>query len=154
MALTDTRKSGDTGEKDKVSFADSNSTIRNRRERIHEITKPARFELIQDMLMVPSQFPSIKELEILQPDRSRSTIREHLNQLVDAGIVAEESLEEDRVERSNPRKFFRLTENGRAELEELNLLDVESELQYLYENTDKPDELVQYEDVPRPKIDN
>lgn len=103
--------------------------------------------------MHPEQFPSIKELELLQPDRSRSTIREHLNRLIDEGIVAEESLEKDRVTRSNPRKFFRLTEAGREQLDTLNLLDLEEELQYLYRQTDKPDELVQYEDIPRPKLD-
>lgn len=154
MTMSQTRKSGNDGDPEEIAETDEGKEIQNRREKIHEITQPARFNLIQDILMHPDQMPSMKELDFLEQDRGRSTIREHLDRLIGRGIIAEESIEQDRVKRGNPRKFFRLTESGRKELEELDLLGIEETLQYLYSHTEKPEGIVEYEKAPRPKLDN
>lgn len=152
MNTSRTRESGHDSEDEKITNTTEEHELQERRERIHQITQPTRFDLIQDILMHPQQMPSMKELDFLQPDRSRSTIREHLDRLIDMGIVTEESLEQDRVQRDKPRKFFRLSKEGKEELERLDLLGIEDTLQYLYSNTEKPEEIVEYEEAPRPKI--
>lgn len=152
MNMNQTRKSGHDSGTDKIPGEDAEKELRTRRERIHEITQPARFNLIQDILMHPEQMPSMKELDFLEKERGRSTIRGHLDKLIERGIVAEISLEQERVKRDNPRKFFRLTESGRQELEELDLLGLEETLQKLYRDTEKPEDIVKYERAPRPKL--
>ena len=66
------------------------------RERLNVVTQETRFSLVQDILGHPSGLPTLKELDYVNPSKSQTTIRQHLQRLVDVGIIEEVLLPEDR----------------------------------------------------------
>ncbi|QLD88793.1 helix-turn-helix transcriptional regulator [Natronomonas salina] len=121
------------------------------RELVHFVTQQTRFTLVNNILQHPEQLPSMYELEALNPSVSDATVYKHIQKLIDAGIVEEVALDDDRRRQGYPWKFYGLTEAGRAFLEEHNLLAAEETLQRIYETiSDKPEKMIKYEDAPRP----
>jgi DNA-binding transcriptional ArsR family regulator len=124
---------------------------RTPRELVHFITQQTRFSLINDILAHPQQLPSMYELEEVNPSVSDATVYKHIQRLIDAGIVKEVVLGDDQRRQGYPWKFYGLTEEGRAFLEEHNLLAAEQTLQQIYDTiSDKPEKMVKYENAPRP----
>ena len=121
------------------------------RELVHFVTQQTRFALINNILQHPDQLPSMYELEELNPSVSEATVYKHTQKLVDAGIVREVALDDDRRRQGCPWKFYGLTEAGREFLEDHNLLAAEETLQQIYETiSDKSEKMVKYENAPRP----
>ena len=121
------------------------------RELVHFVTQQTRFALITNILQHPEQLPSMYELEALNPSVSDATVYKHIQKLIDAGIVTAVALDDDQRRQGYPWKFYRLTDAGRAFLEEHNLLAAEETLQQIYETiADKPEKMVKYENAPRP----
>ena len=121
------------------------------RELVHFVTQQTRFALVNNILQHPDQLPSMYELEELNPSVSEATVYKHMQKLVDAGIVGEVTLDDDRRRQGHPWKFYGLTEAGREFLEDHNLLAAEETLQQIYETiSDKPEKMVKYENAPRP----
>ena len=120
------------------------------RERLNVVTQETRFSLIQDILGHPKQLPTLKELDYVNPSKSQSTIRQHLQELVNAGIVAEVSLPKDQRQNDLPYKFYGLSEDGREFLKEHGLLRAEETLTEIYSTIDKTETVRRYETAPRP----
>ena len=121
------------------------------RERLTVVTQETRFALLQDILGHPSELATLKELDYVNPSKSRTTIRQHLQQLVDAGIVEEVLLPEDRRHNDLPYKFYGISESGRQFLEEHKLLRAHDTLREIYDNVEKTDEIKRYETALRPE---
>ncbi|WEL21956.1 helix-turn-helix domain-containing protein [Halorhabdus sp. BNX81] len=121
------------------------------RSRLNVVTQETRFSLLQDILGHPDGLPTLKELDYVNPSKSRTTIRQHLDALVDAGIVEEVLLPEDQRRNDRPYKFYGLSEEGRAFLEEHKLLRAEDTLREIYDRVEKTDEIERYESAPRPE---
>ena len=97
------------------------------------------------------QFPSMYELEELNPSVSAATVYKHIQKLIDAGIVKEVALDDGEHRQGYLWKFYGLTEEGREFLDDHNLLAAEGTLQQIYETiSDKPEKMVKYENAPRP----
>lgn len=126
------------------------STVENQRQRLNTITQETRFVLIQNILSHPKQLPTLKELDYVNPSKSKSTIREHLEVLIENGIVEERTLPKDERKRDLPWRFYGLTEDGRDLLEEFGLLGAEGTLQDMYEMLETTDEIEKYAQAPRP----
>ena len=62
------------------------------RKRLNVVTKETLCSLVQDILGHPSGPSMLKELDYVNPSRSRTTIRQHLGRLVEAGKTVRESL--------------------------------------------------------------
>jgi DNA-binding MarR family transcriptional regulator len=121
------------------------------RELVHLITQQTRFSLLSDILAHPQQLPSMYELEELNPSVSDATVYKHIQKLIDAGIVDEVALDDDQRRQGYPWKFYGLTDEGRAFLEEHNLLAAEETLQQIYDTiSEKPEKMIKYENAPRP----
>jgi Transcriptional regulator PadR-like family. len=121
------------------------------RELVHFVTQQTRFALLNNILQHPEQFPSMYELEELNPSVSEATVYKHIQKLIDAGIVKQVALNDDQRRQGHPWKFYGLTEEGREFLEEHNLLAAEETLQQIYDTiSDKPEKMVTYENAPRP----
>ncbi|ELZ28968.1 hypothetical protein C474_13739 [Halogeometricum pallidum JCM 14848] len=120
------------------------------RERLNVVTQETRFSLLQDILGHPSQLPTLKELDYVNPSKSQTTIRQHLQQLVEAGIVETLTLPKDRRRNNLPYKFYGISDDGRAFLDEHGLLRAEETLQSVYERVEKTDQIKRYETAPRP----
>lgn len=128
-----------------------NENLDTVRERLNVVTQETRFSLIQDILGHPSRLPTLKELNYVNPNRSQTTIRQHLQQLVEAGIVEKVELSEDRRQNDLPYTFYGLSEEGRRFLEEHKLLRAEKTLQEIYNRIEKTAEVERYESAPRPE---
>ncbi|WP_049925508.1 helix-turn-helix transcriptional regulator [Halopiger goleimassiliensis] len=125
------------------------------RELLHFVTQETRFALLNNVLQHPEGMPSMYELEQLNPSVSDATVYKHVQKLIEAGLLEEVTLPDDRRRQGYPWKFYRLTEEGRAFLEEHNLLAAEETLERLYESiTDRPEKMVKYENAPRPDVDD
>ena len=122
------------------------------RELVHFVTQQTRFALVNNILQHPDQLPSMYELEELNPSVSEATVYKHVQKLVDAGIVKEVALDDDRRRQGYPWKFYGLTEAGGEFLEDHGLLAAEETLQRIYETiSEKPEKMVKYENAPRPE---
>jgi hypothetical protein len=121
------------------------------RERLNVVTQETRFSLVQDILGHPSGLPTLKELDYVNPSKSQTTIRQHLQRLVDVGIVEEALLPEDRRRNDLPYKFYGFSEFGRRFLEEHKLLRAEDTLREIYARVEKTPEIERYESAPRPE---
>jgi DNA-binding transcriptional ArsR family regulator len=125
--------------------------VEQRLESLRAVVQDTRFTLIQNILGHPAQEPSLKELAYVNPDKSKSTIREHLGKLVDYGIVEKTELRKERRTRDLPHQFYQLTGGGHKFLKEQGLLGAEKTLQELYSRVEKPEHIVRYEEAPRPR---
>ncbi|MFD1600684.1 helix-turn-helix domain-containing protein [Halobellus rarus] len=121
------------------------------RERLNVVTQETRFALLQDILGHPSELPTLKELDYVNPSKSQTTIRQHLQQLVDAGIVEEVVLPEDRRQNDLPYKFYGISESGRQFLEDHKLLRAQDTLREIYDRVEKTDDIKRYETALRPE---
>ena len=117
------------------------SDLESVRERLTVVTQETRFALLQDILGHPSELATLKELDYVNPSKSRTTIRQHLQQLVSASIVEEVLLPEDRRQNDLPYKFYGISESGRQFLDEHKLLRARDTLRDIYDNVEKPDEI-------------
>ena len=127
------------------------SDLESVRERLTVVTQETRFALLQDILGHPSELATLKELDYVNPSKSRTTIRQHLQHLVDAGIVEEVLLPENRRQNDLPYKFYGLSESGRQFLEEHKLLRAQDTLREIYDNVEKTDDIKRYETALRPE---
>lgn len=127
------------------------SELESVRERLTVVAQETRFALLQDILGHPSELATLKELDYVNPSKSQTTIRQHLQQLVDAGIVKEVLLPEDRRQNDLPYKFYGISESGRQFLEEHKLLRAQDTLREIYDKVEKPDDIRQYETALRPE---
>ena len=121
------------------------------RERLNVVTQETRFSLVQDILGHPSGLPTLKELNYVNPNRSQTTIRQHLQQLIEADIVEKGELPENRRQNDLPYTFYGLSEEGRRFLEEHKLLRAEETLQEIYDQVEKTAEVERYESAQRPE---
>ncbi len=121
------------------------------RELLHFLTQETRFAILGNVLQHPEGLPSMYELEQLNPGVSEATVYKHVQKLIDAGILEEVALPDDKRQQGYPWKFYGLTEEGRRFLEDHNLLAAEETLQRIYESiSDKPEKMEKYEAAPRP----
>lgn len=123
----------------------------DRREKLHQITQRTRFTLLQNILMHPKQAPSLEELNYINPDKSRATIREHLENLIETGVIEKKVIDQSDASRGDPRSFYYLTSETRELLGQFGILEIEDTLQYLYSNTNKSEKVKRYEAAPRPE---
>jgi DNA-binding transcriptional ArsR family regulator len=127
------------------------SDLESVRERLNVVTQETRFALLQDILGHPSELPTLKELDYVNPSKSQTTIRQHLQQLVDARIVEEVLLPDERRQNDLPYKFYGLSESGRQFLKEHKLLRAQDTLRAIYDRVEKTDAIKRYETAPRPE---
>ncbi|MDL0126410.1 helix-turn-helix domain-containing protein (plasmid) [Halobacterium sp. MBLA0001] len=127
------------------------SELESVRERLNVVTQETRFALLQDILGHPSELPTLKELDYVNPSKSRTTIRQHLQQLIDADVVEEVLLSEDRRQNDLPYKFYGISEKGRQFLEEHDLYRAQDTLREIYDRVEKTEDIKRYENAPRPE---
>lgn len=120
------------------------------RERLNALTQETRFVLVQNILSHPEQLPTLTELDYVNPTKSRSTIREHLETLVDHDIVETLTLPEDERSRDLPYKFYGLTDAGRDLLDQNDLLGAEETLGEMYDMLETTPQIERYAEAPRP----
>ena len=132
--------------------ADQITPFEQERETNRFLTQETRFTVLQFILGHPKHLPSRKELNHVIPQKAQSTINEALATLVDRGIVAEYSHEQNRETRGLPVIFYGLTEDGIETLETFNLLRGLPAMMALYEKFDLPEPIRRHQAAPRPEL--
>ena len=125
--------------------------IAERRERLDVITQETRFDIVQNIVAHPFQLPSLKELDTFMGNVQKSTIRNHLDKLQEANVVAQVELPEDERARDLPHVFYGLTQSAYDDLEAVGLVDIENVLQEATLRTDIPQDVEAYMNAPRPE---
>lgn len=120
------------------------------RGQLNLVTQKTRFTLLQNIMAHPEGKPSLKELVYANPSKSKSTIRNHLEKLIDGGIVETVELPEDERSRDLPYRFYQFTEEGLAFLEHHDLLRAEETLKEMHSMLEKTPEIEKYIEAPRP----
>ena len=121
------------------------------RNRLNVVTQETRFALLQDILGHPSELPTLKELDYVNPSKSQTTIRQHLEQLVDADILEQVTLPKDRRRNDLPYIFYGISDSGREFLKKHKLLRAQDTLREIYDRIEKTDNIIRYETAPRPE---
>lgn len=124
--------------------------VAEKRKRLNVATQETRFKIVQNIIGHPHQLPTLLELDYFMTGVSKSTIRNHLDTLIDAGVVARIELPKEERTRNNPSVFFGLTEVAREDLEALNLLNTEAIAQEATLQTKLTPKVEQYMHAPRP----
>jgi DNA-binding transcriptional ArsR family regulator len=115
------------------------------------VAQETRGNLIQDILGHPRVSPTFDELVYVNPSKGRTTIREHLGDLEEAGIIDVLRLDEEEQEPRMPYTFYSISEDGYRFLNEHNLfVDELDEIRSDYERVSKPDRIKKWENAPRP----
>lgn len=111
----------------------------------------SRRDIVADIVAHPEGLPSMKELAFTT-GLHRTTIRQHLDALIDAGIVRVVEFPPGERTKGNPSKFYGITEAARETFDRNNVFD-EAHWQELYARVDKPSAIVEAEAAPRPETD-
>lgn len=154
---TDSSSGGRTDDADDPRTAprtDAEATTDTDRELLHLVTQKTRFTLLQNVVAHPEGMPSLRELDYVNPGKSKSTIRNHLAELIDHGVCETVQLPREQRSRDLPWKFFRLTDDGRRFLEDHGLLAADETLREMHSLLEKTDTIERYERAPRPDVDS
>lgn len=123
------------------------------RELLNLVTQETRFVLLQNVVAHPEGMPSLRELNYVNPGKSKSTIRNHLAALMDHGVVETVELPPEERSRDLPWTFYRLTEDRRAFLEDHGLLKADETLREMHSMLEKTETIEKYERAPRPDVE-
>ncbi len=108
-----------------------------------------RLKILELIIGHPKKSISMGELDYMIPDKSEATIRNHIEKLVDADILEERELEDEKKSNDLPYKFYGISDKGRNLIEVHSLMKAEDKLNELYQRT-KRDRIKDYENAPRP----
>lgn len=97
----------------------------------------------------PEGAPSKKEVEYYNPSVAPSTLTGHLNELEERRIVEVIERERAGLDRGEPYRFFRLTDEARELFDRNGLFDEEA-YRALFEEVEKTEEIRVAESVERP----
>ena len=132
------------------STTDTTSERDSTWEVLRLISQPTRAALLSDILGHPQEMPSVREFDYLNPDVKRSNIEYHLGKLVEAGLVEKLTLPTGDRKRDLPSTFYGLTEYGRSVLDGHGLLDEQPVWKAVNQRVEKPPEIRDAEEMPRP----
>ena len=112
------------------------------------LAEASRRDIVADIVAHPEGLPSMKELTFTT-GLHRSTVREHLAELIKARIVEKVEFPPGQRQQGRPSTFYGITEDAR-EMFDRNGVFLEEHWQELYEQVDKPPEIEQAQEAPRP----
>jgi DNA-binding transcriptional ArsR family regulator len=138
MRPKDSKESGEEGELD--------SWVALRKS-----TDEARANLIADIVGHPKGAPSVAELDYMNPSLGEDAIRNHLQELREAGVIEELVVETGNRVRGYPYKFYRITDEARKLFDKNNLFPKDP-WQRQYERVEKTTEIREMEGMSRPSL--
>lgn len=111
-----------------------------------------RHLVIKAILGHPQHLASLDELNYMVENKTRKTVGNAADKLVEEGILAIYERPENEDTRGIPYQFFGLTEYGIDVLGDFNYLKGVPLNRALYEKTRKSDKIERHESAPRPDL--
>ena len=134
----------DTGAADAGPFAEQQRLFKL-------LSQDTRHLIIQELLGHPAHLMSLAELEYMT-GKSQAAIKDQLETLIDAGLLARYTYEPSEGKRDLPSQFYGFTERGVEILHDYKYLRGLPVARALYENTRKTEKVERHESAPRPEI--
>ncbi|PGF17186.1 hypothetical protein CP556_14385 [Natrinema sp. CBA1119] len=115
------------------------------------LSQDTRHLIIQELLGHPAHLMSLAELEYMT-GKSQAAIKDQLERLSEAGILACYTYEPSEGKRDLPSQFYGFTERGVEILHDYKYLRGLPVARALYENTRKTEKIERHESAPRPAL--
>lgn len=113
------------------------------------ITQETRANILRVIRGHPQKLPSMVELDLLLEEH-KSTLYEHLSQLIDKGIIVRYMASTEQEDKS-PYVFYGLTPLGYDLVESTTVFESAEEIREEYQNRAAGCEISAYERLPRPQ---
>ena len=121
-------------------------------QRLFELlSQDTRQLIVQELLGHPAHLMSLAELEYMT-GKNRATIKDHLDTLHEADIIARYTSEPNKETLGLPAQFYGFTERGVEILHDYKYLRGVPVARALYENTRKTEKIQRHEAAPRPDL--
>lgn len=159
MSHNDTSKDDDGTVESNVETSIEESSVQEssdekterQRQQWSLVKQQVPFVLTLNIVSHPEQLPSLTELNYVNPRYTETTIKEHLQELIDYGIVEVRTLPEETRTSDLPWKFYGLTNDGYELLEERKMLRGEQTLQDMFQQLEKTSLIKKHVQAPRPE---
>ncbi|WP_254543892.1 winged helix-turn-helix domain-containing protein [Halomarina pelagica] len=115
------------------------------------LSQDTRHLIVQELLGHPAHLMSLAELEYMV-GKSQAAIKDQLETLIEAGLVAQYTYPPSEGRRDLPSQFYGFTERGIDVLYEYKYLRGLPVARALYENTRKTEKVERHEAAPRPEL--
>ncbi|WP_042661963.1 hypothetical protein [Haloferax sp. ATB1] len=115
------------------------------------LSQDTRHLIIQELLGHPAHLMSLAELEYMT-GKSQAAIKDQLETLIDAGLLARYTYEPSEEKRDLPSQFYGFTARGVEVLYDYKYLRGLPVARALYENTRKTEKVERHESAPRPEL--
>ncbi|APX00170.1 hypothetical protein CHINAEXTREME_20355 (plasmid) [Halobiforma lacisalsi AJ5] len=126
--------------------------LERQRELMELLSQETRHSIIQTLLGHPELLASADELNHFTPSKSKKTVQEQLDVLVDAEILAIYEHSPNKEKRGLPWKFYGFTEYGVDILGDFNYLKGVPMARAVHQKTRKPEKIERHETAPRPLL--
>jgi DNA-binding transcriptional ArsR family regulator len=126
--------------------------LERQRELMELLSQETRHGIIQALLGHPEVLASADEINHFIPSKSKKTVGEQLEVLVEAEILAIYDYPPNKQKRGLPWKFYGLTEYGANILGDFNYLKGVSMARAVHQKTRKPEKIERHETAPRPPL--
>ena len=135
------------------SLADrEENPLERQRELMALLSQETRHSIVQALLGHPKHLASAAEINHFVPSKSKKSVEEQLEVLVDAEILARYEYPPNEETRGLPWKFYGFTEYGAAVLGDFNYLEGVPMARAVHRKTRKPEKIERHEAAPRPPL--
>lgn len=126
--------------------------LERQRELMELLSQETRHSIIQALLGHPELLASADEINHFIPSKSKKTVGEQLDVLVEADILSIYEYRPNQETRGLPWKFYGFTEYGAGILGDFNYLKGVPMARAVHQKTRKPAKIERHETAPRPRL--
>ena len=126
--------------------------LERQREVMALLSQETRHSIIQTLLGHPKHLASAAEINHFIPSKSKKTVDEQLDVLVEADILGIYEYPPNKKQRGLPWKFYGFTDYGTTILGDFNYLKGVPMARAVHQQTRKPEKIERHETAPRPPL--
>lgn len=126
--------------------------LERQRELMELLSQETRHSIVQALLGHPKLLASADEINHFVPSKSKKTVEEQLDVLVDADVLAVYEYPPNGERRGLPWKFYGFTEFGADVLGDFNYLKGVPMARAVHRRTRTPERIERHEAAPRPPL--
>ena len=131
---------------------DEKNPLERQRELMELLSQQTRHSIIQALVGHPKILASADEINYFIPSKSKKTVQEQLDVLVEADILAIYEYPPNKEKRGLPWKFYGFAEYGVDVLGDFNYLKGVPMARAVHQKTRKPEKIERHELAPRPPL--
>lgn len=134
------------------NLATEENPLERQREVMALLSQETRHSIIQTLLGHPKHLASAAEINHFVPSKSKKTVEEQLEVLVEADTLAIYEYPPNEKTRGLPWKFYGFTDYGVTVLGDFNYLKGVPMARAVHQKTRKPEQIERHETAPRPPL--